>query len=475
MVISKKDLISIFFQLILGILLLFVVQDIQIAFIILFIEFFLLLFRYISEGFYEHTAYIFFLFAFFTFLMGGFLLNIGNIEYFNIFSYETYMHISYSLYLCLFFSSVTYDVSYSKYQTEEVPSQEQDNIKVIRVRKSALYAFYILSIFSIIINGEKAIFVMNTTYLSYYTEYSSRLPSIFSNLAAVSEFAFYVFLGTMPQKKQCIRPIIWYLAISVMSLGYGQRNGFVMSLVFVVVYFTIRHNMGGEKWISRRVAIISILAVPFFVSALYAFNYTRSNQEIEVSGIGKQIIAFFDQQSSSSKIIGYGYKFKESIKENGVNYSLSQITNIITQNGVFRALFNTRTYSGRTAESALLGTNYGNAITYKVMPYNYLAGIGMGTSYVAEAYHDFGYIGLILVNMLYGYLLAIFQRKKYSIITNKSHPYLTGIILMGLTYILYAPRSIVFGFISQTITLTTLLSVIIIHFFSRFIHDKIDL
>lgn len=473
---SENDLISILLQIMLGVVL-FTIDSIQVALILIFVEWFYLIFRYIAKGFCENMAYIAFLFCLFTFLMGGFLLHLGDEEYFVNYSYEAYMHISICLFLCLSFSSISYDFISRRNVTKDFRFEEiEKSKKTYKIRKSALWIFYAFSVFSVAVNGEKVLFVIKNSYLQYYMTYNSALPSAFFNLASISEFAFYVFLATMPRKKQCVKPIIWFLIVSAMSLGYGQRNGFVVSVLFVAIYYAIRHKLDGEKWISKKTVIATLIAIPFFISALYSFNYIRSDNDVKVSGVGNQIVAFFDEQSVSSQIIGYGYEYKDSIKQNEINYTISQLTNIVTQNTIVKKLFGTQGYTGQTVENALYGTNYGNAITYIVMPSNYLSGIGMGTSYVAEAYHDFGYFGVVFINIIYGGLLALFQKKRFSSLASKSRPYLLALLLFGMTNILYAPRSVTLGFISQTMTLTTLFAVCAIQLLSRFIkiNDTFD-
>lgn len=469
---SRNNLINIFFQIFI-LFVMFFVNNIQLSFVIVFIDFFFLFFSYIKRGFFENSAYIVFLFSLFTFLMGGFLLNIGNEEYFSVYSHEGYLHIAKCLLFCMAFSSISYDFFCARKCNDTIKIEKKDKLNVLRIRKSAMLIFYFFSIFSVIVNGEKVLFVRSNTYLQYYTEYDSSLPSVFGNLASVSEIAYYVFMATMPSKKQCAKPTILFLLINAMSLGYGQRNGFVVSFLFVVIYYAIRNKLDGETWITKRAVIITLIATPFLISALYAFNYVRSGQEVKVSGIGNQILAFFDEQSVSSKVVGYGYEYKASIKENGVNYLFSQLTNIITQNVVVQKIFGTVGYTGNTINNALYGSNFGHAITYKVMPANYLQGIGMGTSYVAETYHDFGYFGVVLINVLYGALLSLFQKKRFVNLVNKAHPYIVALLLMGLSNIIYAPRNITFGFISQTLTLTTLIAIFMIYLLSNVVRiDK---
>ena len=471
--ITIDNFLSVFFQIIIGFILI-CVNTIQLSFVLIFVEFFFLISRYIRKGFYENVAYIAFLFCFFTFLMGGFLINIGNINYFKLFSHDAYIHIARCLFISMFFSSITYDCSCVRTGKKNTDFKINECGRIIKIRKAALWVYYGLCIFSISINAEKAFFVGSNSYLEYYTEYSSRLPGFFFNFAAVSDFAFYVFIATIPPKKQCMKPIALFLLIGAMSLGYGQRNGFVLSLLLVVVYYAIRHNLDGEKWVSKKLALATFITIPFLIVSLYAFNYTRSDHEVKVTGFGNQIKAFFEEQSVSSNVVGYGYEYKDEIKTNGVKYSVSQISNIVTHNVIVEKIFNLSHYSGKNVKNAIYGTNYGEAITYRVMPYNYLNGIGMGTTYIAEVYHDFGYIGLALINILYGFLLSLFQKNKFVFLIRTLHPYVIALFLMGFTNILYAPRSITYGFVSSTLTVTTLIAIVLIQFLSKSIkaYDK---
>lgn len=203
MVFFKNNLISAIIQLFLGVVLIFFIQNIQIAFVFVLIEFFFLIIRYFTKGFYNNTVYIFFLICLFTFLIGGFFINIGSKDYFILFPTEAYFHISYCLFLCMFFSSLTYDYNYSrKNKEQEVYSATKDDSKLRRIRKSALWIFYVFSLFSIVVNAEKARFVQNSSYLSYYTDYVSRLPSVFPNLERKGSFVLvYIYMANVTKVK----------------------------------------------------------------------------------------------------------------------------------------------------------------------------------------------------------------------------------------------------------------------------------
>ena len=88
----------------------------------------------------------------------------------------------------------------------------------------------------------------------------------------------------------------------------------------------------------------------------------------------------------------------------------SKIFNFFTNNFLGKWLFNPVIYQGQTVELALNGNNYGATLFYLFNPKSYLAGNAMGTCYIAECLHDFGWVAAALVSCLYGYLLCTLDR-----------------------------------------------------------------
>ncbi len=188
---------------------------------------------------------------------------------------------------------------------------------------------------------------------------------------------------------------------------------------------------------------------------MYVFNAYREGLQTTVNGVFNRMFAFFNEMGGSIRVIGYGYEYKAAFNPE-INYTLSQITKIITDNRIFSGLFGTTIYSGQTIQNALYGNNYGGTLTYLVMPHNYLAGIGLGSSYIAEVYHDFGYFGVAFISLLFGFIIA-----KISLRIEKN-PYWGGVIFLMMKDIIYAPRYSVFYFITDTLSVTVILSLILI-------------
>lgn len=85
----------------------------------------------------------------------------------------------------------------------------------------------------------------------------------------------------------------------------------------------------------------------------------------------------------------------------------------------------------------------------------------MGSSYIAEAFHDFGYIGVIIFSFVYGvFLQKVSSLKKGKTIRN-------AVIIMATYFILVAPRSNADSFIAEFFNFSFLLTAAIVYFLSR--------
>src|SRR5690606_3586624 len=115
------------------------------------------------------------------------------------------------------------------------------------------------------------------------------------------------------------------------------------------------------------------------------------------------IFEFFYAQGVSANVIGYTMVLDESIPD-GKLYSIGPILQFISNYyGYF--IQGIPMPSGQTVELALNGYLFSHTISYLIMPTLYLAGIGYGSSYIAELYADFGYFGIIFGSLFYGLLI----------------------------------------------------------------------
>lgn len=97
---------------------------------------------------------------------------------------------------------------------------------------------------------------------------------------------------------------------------------------------------------------------------------------------------------------------------------------------------------GNNWTNGTLSNNFSHNFSYLVRKDDYLNGQGWGSSYILETYVDFGYIGLILFNLILGILL-VYMLKRLG-----RNTLLDTIFLLSLTTIFLIPRAEATGWLS---------------------------
>lgn len=115
-------------------------------------------------------------------------------------------------------------------------------------------------------------------------------------------------------------------------------------------------------------------------------------------------ISFFQGQGVSVNVIGYAKECEGTYPETNISYTFGPIIQELKHNPVsnFFGLF--PFYKSQELEAVYHNNNFGATITYLVDPQRFLGGGGLGSSYIAEAWVDFGYVGIIVVNFVFGIL-----------------------------------------------------------------------
>lgn len=376
------------------------------------------------------------------------------------FDQEIIKHIFIALLLSLIFIFIGYLFAEQGKNDEGIPDElsQNDAGKRELIRYISKWIYYISYLPSLAVLSEKVFFVLQNSYISYYTDFQSSLPFIITKIGEMATVSFFVFLGTMPSKKECKIPVLMYLLYGILSLGYGQRNQFVLSLLVIGIYYYFRNTINGnhEKWVDKKIIIACVIAMPFFVAFLGVYAYIRQGMAMGNFSFSKAIYDFFNNQGESVLLIGYAEEFKDNFPGD-ILYTFGPITSFF-KNNIFNVLLNNVSQlKNNTIDMALQGYSFGQTIAYFVMPEKYLAGAGLGSSYIAEAYFDFGYVGLCIINFIYGYIFATvytFCRKKSILIT--------AIGFIVIKELLYAPRDAALGFVTSSLNLINILTLVVI-------------
>ena len=191
------------------------------------------------------------------------------------------------------------------------------------------------------------------------------------------------------------------------------------------------------------------IAVPVVLVVLFSFNTSRfdASKKAESNSFFESILGFFDNTGFSVNVISFEKEYEERIPNK--IYSFGDTTDYLRENVLTQLFFDFPVYRTQTAEKALYGNNFSQTVTYLRSPSYYLSGRGYGSSYIAEAYHDFGYFGIILWSFIYSYMFA----KVYSF-KGKGVIYV-ALALQALHYILLAPRNMASAFMSEYINVNT--------------------
>lgn len=334
-------------------------------------------------------------------------------------------------------------------------------LSIIRkVSKYYYYAFICLLFISII---EVILYVRTHGYTAYYSSFSSRIPYFLRMLGDTSLISFCIYLASLPSKREAYFPIIIYLFYLVLTLGTGRRYTFVAGILLLFVYSIIRNNLAfefnDEKWISRRIILISIVSSFVLIIALSYIGQFRNNGKIQYLGFINTIIQFFYDQGVSINVIKRSFQNPDAFVE-GRWYMFGTIIRMLKTNAISR-LLGVISYGGNTIENAEFGYSFAHALSYNVMGNKYLEGGGTGSSYIAEVYYSLGYLGVFVANIVYGYLC------RYLFRFDERNIWINALSLIVFQQIIFAPRGNFDGFLSAPLDLKTWATFLIIYLVSR--------
>lgn len=323
------------------------------------------------------------------------------------------------------------------------------------------YIFYFCYLFLIVLTIYQIRFVRRVGYLGSYTDDygSSGAPSFVAYIGAFAIIALCLFLATLPSKREAIPPLVLFLLYGALSLLTGQRYPFVAVCLIVLIYLTIR-NKSDDIWISKRIVIIILVAIPLLVAFLSIYDSYRVDGKISLSTFSSTLISFFDSQGGSINNIKRIRYFEEYLTDLKF-VSFDSTRTVLSENLIMRNLFDIQVYSGNSLEHALNGHSISHRLSYLTYDNYYLSGMGVGSCYIAELAHDFGYIGILLGSVFYGFLMRAISTIKFD------HYFKDGLLLAILYYILLAPRGGFDEFVGGVFSLSSVFGLIIMYLVSR--------
>ena len=293
-----------------------------------------------------------------------------------------------------------------------------------------------------------------------FAEFESQLPGLITTLSHLYSPLLFLFLATFPSKQEARPPLWLYAIIAILSLSTGSRTGFMLALVFLIFYFCLRNiHTPEDPWLSRKAAIGIIALIPALFVFMFMIDFIRADREMDGSGIFSMFINFFYQQGISAQVLGLSYEMQYLLGDR--IFSFGQIIDNFNKNFIFQIMGTAVEYRPQTEEMAQYGHSLANTITYYAMYKSFLSGVGLGTSYIAEVWHDFGYVGLLLWNMMYGFFFAKFYK------WSRQNIWACAFGLIIIPDIIYSPRGHAGAFLNVFFSISILLTFLIIHILAK--------
>ncbi|WP_363551064.1 O-antigen polysaccharide polymerase Wzy family protein [Caldifermentibacillus hisashii] len=420
---------------------------------------------YSLENFNKRIIFFAFNITFFTFLVGRLVVKTIS-DYVDIYNKNKFGlefsndQVIWNIFIVLFTSLLFLFIGYSCIKNNNSNQNYNKGVfKGIRIQTIAFaskYLFYITSIFNFLIILEQARFTDQAGYTELYSSYSSSYPYFIVKFAEMSSAALFMFLATLPTKSKSIIPLTLYFFIGTISLLVGNRNEFVLNLLIIIIYLCLRNITDKhEKWFGKKEILICISAFPFLILLLNAISYIRVDRGVSSASFLYTINDFFYKQGVSVNLIGFAQTLANQLPNETV-YTFGRIIDFIRNNIITQSLFDIPKYLPQTVESALHGNSFADSVSYILSPNRYLNGWGYGSSYVAELFIDFGYLGIIVGNFVLGNILALMTRLFENGIIG------AWICLTMTRLLLYAPRDTATSFIVTSFSLINILTIVLI-------------
>lgn len=283
------------------------------------------------------------------------------------------------------------------------------------VRKVSLSVFLFSYPFYLVRIIERLVYRLNVSYYEYYADFKSELPYFTYTLSTFVIYAMCIYLATKPNKLHSTIVLGMFVTGNVINLLIGTRNPFVLSLIFAFIYYFMRNQTEKGVWIGVKEKAMLYLGTPIMMLVMGFLNYARDGEGIGNMSLSELLIDFVYKQGTSFGVLARGYLYGSNLPVREFrNYTFSPIIEYITR-GNLGILFGGTPFvsANNSLELALTSDRYAHNISYIVLRQDYLAGHGIGGSYVMEMYTDYGMIGLFLLSIIIGISFIFMMKSSY--------------------------------------------------------------
>ena len=424
---------------------------------------FLAFFAHYLRNIREDIIILFFNASIFLFLLGRYLVRM--IRSLPMDASSDYIILALNL---VFVSLLTINIVYvfaGRFKKDTTSVKIADHARTGRVNFLINVGLALSGICAIIANIATYNYAALNGYNALYLSDASSAPIFIKVIADMLPFFVALYLAKMPSKQSTYILFTFYMLLQVPLLMAGKRMPFIVAILVWVSYVVLRNYKfaKGEKWISRVEKITVALAVPLIIIIIPLVGDIRSGGISQGSAIERTL----DSQGVTLDVVSFGIANQNVTPKSKYKfYTLAPVLDYASTNFLTRKIFGKDRIPVQTKESAELGVNYADTISYLVLRRDlYLSGQGLGSSYIIETYIDFGIAGLVLYSAFLGLL---FRWVLYGFGKNYLRTFFAILLMMSVYFL---PRDTALGFVVSIFQLQTILLIGIALLYSKFSDD----
>lgn len=357
--------------------------------------------------------------GFFTFILGGYAIGLFTNMDAGFFdddrirvSEEAVNHVGRCMVMCMFFVNATYLVLDSHYQRKEFLFDQSKWLAPNNRLKRILIILLIIGFICKLLLSIEDLRVVRATSFREHATTASSYPYFVTSLSSLYFVSLFAYWGTIPNKRNTIITFIMLSIPELILLVSGERGEPISVILVAVFYIMFRNRLGNyDFYFKKWTVIIGLIALPFIIYFLQMMAYERNHITYD-KDVLEGVQDFFETQGRSVKIISNSYVMHDTIEEAGGHHFISGEIRSYLKNNIFTRLVLGKKITERTVQDAYTGDNFLRTYGYLYAPVTYNAGVGGGSTYIAEVYHDGGYLYLILFNIFIAFLLRYLDTVK---------------------------------------------------------------
>lgn len=349
------------------------------------------------------------------------------------------------------------ETSHSKLRFIETKEEKKDFRQIFMMVSGAV--FYATIIFRIVYLILEIKFIREVGYHESYLVQEGRPPRWLNIVGDFSFAAYFFFLATMPKLRATLLPSALYILTGVLELLRGVRNPIMLNIFFVTVYYILRSGIvkiPKKVWYGVLIAIPILLVLFIVAGEMRGGVSTTISNEVETTGLLDKLLGFFYKQGVSARMIGDS-KYFEKVIPKWKFYSFGEIIDFVKFSILGRILPGITEPTGQSVAMATQAHQLSHRLAFLIAPEAYLnRGLGVGSSYIAELYVDFSWIGIVLGSFVYGYFM-----KWFIDLIKKNSIFIRGAVFMMVREFFFTPRAGYSSLLFRLLTETQILIIVI--------------